>query len=91
VAFSNTDVQQLFGHEDMTAAVREAYKWLQLVATKKITECVANSGHSMPNFQDAATNIAADLTTFCKLQQMIDEVPELSRLAAQVRKAATER
>lgn len=68
LAFPNTDVHQLFGDEDLTAAVPEAYQWSQSVSTKEITECVANSGHSMPDFQDAATKIVADLTTFCKLQ-----------------------
>ena len=67
-SFPNTDVHQLFGDDDLTAAVPEAYQWSQTIATKKITECVANAGHSMPNFQDAATKIAADLTTFCRLQ-----------------------
>jgi len=67
-SFPNTDVHQLFGDADLTAAVPEAYQWSQTIATKKITECVANAGHSMPNFQDAATKIAADLTTFCRLQ-----------------------
>ena len=66
--FPNTDVHQLFGDNDLTAAVPEAYQWSQSLSTKKITECVANSGHSMPNFQDAATKITADLTAFCKLQ-----------------------
>jgi hypothetical protein len=68
LAFPNTDVHQLIGDLDLTAAVPEAYEWSQSVSTKKITECVANSGHSMPNFQDAATKITADLTTYCKLQ-----------------------
>jgi hypothetical protein len=68
LAFPNTDVHQLFGDNDLTAAIPEAHQWSQSISTKKITECVANSGHSMPNFQDAATKITADLTTFCKLQ-----------------------
>jgi hypothetical protein len=67
-SFPNTDVHQLFGDDDLTAAVPEAYQWSQALSTKKITECVANAGHSMPNFQDAATKIEADLTTFCRLQ-----------------------
>src|SRR5205085_9931873 len=68
LAFPNTDVHQLFGDNDLTAAVPEAYQWSQSVSTRKNTECVANSGHSMPNLQDAATKITADLGTFCKLQ-----------------------
>jgi len=68
LAFPNTDVHQLFGDNDLTAAIPEAYQWSQSVSTRKNTECVANSGHSMPNFQDAATKITADLGTFCKLQ-----------------------
>lgn len=67
-SFPSTDVHQLFGDEDLTAAVPEAYQWSQALSTKEITECVANAGHSMPNFQDAATKIEADLTTFCRLQ-----------------------
>ena len=47
LAFLNTDVHQLFGDEDLTAAVPETYQWSQSVSTKKVTECVANSGHSM--------------------------------------------
>jgi hypothetical protein len=68
VAFPNTDIHQLFGDNDLTAAIPEAHRWAQSISTMKITECVPNSGHSMPNFQDAATKITADLTTFCKLQ-----------------------
>lgn len=68
LAFPNTDVHQLFGDNDLTAAIPEAYQWSQSITTRKINECVANSGHSMPNFQDAATKITSDLTTFCRLQ-----------------------
>jgi len=68
LTFPNTDVHQLFGDNDLTAAIPEAYQWWQSITTRKINECVANSGHSMPNFQDAATKITSDLTAFCRLQ-----------------------
>ena len=68
LAFPNTDVHQLFGDNDLTAAVPEAYQWSQSLATKRSSECVVNSGHSMPNFEGAAMKISADLTTYCKLQ-----------------------
>jgi hypothetical protein len=68
LAFPNTDVHQLFGGLDLTAAVPEAYRWSQAITTKKVAECVADAGHSMPNFSDAATKISSDLIAGCHLQ-----------------------
>jgi hypothetical protein len=67
LAFPNTDVHQLFGTRDLTAAVPEASRWAQEITSKKITECI-DAGHSLPNFQNAATRMANDLITFCRLQ-----------------------
>jgi hypothetical protein len=68
LSFPNTDVHQLFGGKDLTAAVPEAYQWSQTITSRKATECVADAGHSMPNFSDAAQKIADDLNSRCRLQ-----------------------
>jgi hypothetical protein len=68
LSFPNTDVHQLFGEGDLTAAVPEAYQWSQAITSKRKTECVIGAGHSMPNFASAATKIVADLVAGCHLQ-----------------------
>jgi Bacterial Ig-like domain (group 2) len=68
LSFPNTDVHQLFGDLDLTAAVPEAYHWSQGITTKKVTECVADAGHSLPNFPNAAAKISSDLIAGCHLQ-----------------------
>jgi Bacterial Ig-like domain (group 2) len=68
LSFPNTDVHQLFGDADLTAAVPEGYQWSQAITSKRATECVIGSGHSMPNFASAATKIVDDLVAGCHLQ-----------------------
>jgi hypothetical protein len=68
LSFPNTDVHQIFGDGDLTAAVPEAYQWAQAITSKRESECVLGAGHSMPNFASAATKIVADLAADCHLQ-----------------------
>jgi len=67
-AFPKTDVHFIFGGKDLTLAVPEGLEFEQTVTTTKSVQCVANSGHSMPNFIEGANQILNDLLTSCKLQ-----------------------
>jgi hypothetical protein len=67
-SFPTTDVHSVFGGLDLSLAVPEGWEWNQAVTSTKSAACVANAGHAMPSYQDAANQIVNDLETYCKLQ-----------------------
>jgi hypothetical protein len=68
LSFPKTDAHFIYGNLDLTLAAANGLEYEQLVTTTKSMACVANTGHSMPNFSQGAQQIVSDLTAYCKLQ-----------------------
>ena len=65
--YPNTFVKFLYGTMDTSTAPNQGHLWEEAITSSKTEACVADAGHSMPDSQDAAEQIASDLLQYCKL------------------------
>jgi hypothetical protein len=65
--YPNTFVKFLYGGMDTSTAPNQGHLWESAITSSKAEACVADAGHSMPDSQDAAQQIASDILTYCKL------------------------
>lgn len=72
VTYPKTAVEIIFGGQDASVAVPQGLEWFNQVSSSPNSPaapaCVADAPHEMPTVLDAATKIATDMTTMCKLQ-----------------------
>jgi hypothetical protein len=68
--FAHTDVHVLFGWQDNSAAIAQAWTWglnLRSPSTLKGDACVADAPHAIADVLDGAQTIASDIVTNCTL------------------------
>ena len=65
--YPNTFVKFLYGGMDTSTAPNQGHLWEKAITSSTTEACIADAGHTMPDSQDAAQQIANDLLTFCKL------------------------
>lgn len=68
--FPNTYVNVVFGGQDNSSGVPIGFEWFDKVTSAKpaAAVCIADDGHTIPNYLDGATQIANDLISMCKIQ-----------------------
>ncbi len=64
--FPKTRVNQLFGGQDLSAAVLQGISWGNAVGSTH--SCISDAPHPIPSAQDGAAAILADITNLCRLQ-----------------------
>lgn len=62
----STNVNILFGDQDLTAAVPLGLEWFNAVASQKSQSCVAGAAHSLPGYTVGEQQTIADLKSLCK-------------------------
>jgi hypothetical protein len=65
--YPNTFVNFLYGGTDTSTAPNQGHLWEAAITSSKAESCVADAGHSMPDSEDAAQQIASDLLKYCIL------------------------
>jgi hypothetical protein len=66
--YPKTFVNVVFGDQDQSVAVPQGLEWYDAITSSKAQACVTGALHEMPRTYAGATQIASDLTNFCKLQ-----------------------
>ena len=66
LAYPNTFVKFLYGTLDAGAPI-QGHTWASAITSSKSESCVADAGHTLPNYLDAAQQIASDILNYCKL------------------------
>jgi hypothetical protein len=70
-SYPRTAVNIAFGGMDGSVAVPQGLEWFNQVTSSNgppAPVCIADAPHEMPSVQDAATQIANDINSMCKLQ-----------------------
>jgi hypothetical protein len=65
-AYPQTFVKFLYGALDLVSP-NQGHTWASAITSSKAESCVADAGHSLPNYLDGAQQIASDILTYCKL------------------------
>jgi hypothetical protein len=65
LSYSNTRVRFLFGGLDTSSAIRQGLDYQSKITTPTTYGCVKDAPHSIPDVQDGAERIAADVVTNC--------------------------
>jgi hypothetical protein len=59
-------VKQLFGDDDSSNAVPEGMAWNHIVTPNPPVQCLSGVAHDLPSYSSGATQVASDITTYCK-------------------------
>ena len=65
-AYPNTFVKFLYGSLDLGPPT-QAHTWASAITSAKAESCIADAGHTLPDYLDAAQQIANDILNYCKL------------------------
>lgn len=65
VTYPNTKIRFLFGGLDTSSAIRQGLIYQSLITQKPTYGCVKDAPHSIPDVQDGAEQIAADVIANC--------------------------
>jgi hypothetical protein len=66
-AYPNTYVKFLYGSLDLASTPNQGHAWASAITSSEAEACVANVGHSIPNYLNGAQQIINDITQYCKL------------------------
>jgi len=66
-AYPNTYVKFLYGSLDLASTPNQGHAWASAITSSEAEACVANVGHSIPNYLNGAQQIIDDITQYCKL------------------------
>jgi hypothetical protein len=61
-----TNVNVVFGAQDLTAAVPLGLEWFNAITSQKSQACVARAHHSLPGYTEGEQQTVADLKSLCK-------------------------
>jgi len=61
-----TNVNVLFGDQDLTAAVPLGLEWFDAITSQKSQACVAGAHHSLPGYTGGEEQTIVDLKSLCK-------------------------
>jgi hypothetical protein len=62
----STNVNVVFGDQDLTAAVPLGLEWFNAIASQKSQACVPGAHHSLPGYTAGEQQTIADLKNLCK-------------------------
>ena len=65
-AYPNTFGKFLYGTLDAGTPI-QGHTWASAITSSKSESCLADAGHTLPNYLDASQQIASDILNYCKL------------------------
>jgi hypothetical protein len=67
--YPRTLVNLVFGDQDLSSAVPLGLEWYHAIASQRAQACVVGAQHELPGSYEGASQVANDLTDFCRLQR----------------------